>query len=165
MFQGTIAARLKQSQAAASLMQPDQKGLRVPIEVAAMWVSGAIMLGGIGLIAVVLRGRQRLQELAVQERIAMIERGMVPSPEKDPAGFDRLMTARHSQSRVAVRFQSAGVMIMGLGAALGFLLSFVTRMPGLGLGIGGALFVIGLTASLNGILLASNPGRTDPPRT
>lgn len=123
------------------------------------------MLGGIGLIAVVLRGRQRLQELAVQERIAMIEKGMVPSPESDPAGFDRAMTARRPPSRVAVRFQSAGVMIMGLGASLAFLIFFVTGLPGIGVGIGGALFFIGLTASLNGILLASNPGRSDPPRT
>jgi len=125
------------------------------------------MLGGIGLIAVVLRGRQRLQELAVQERIAMIQRGMVPSPESDPAGFDRVMTARSSPSRVAVRFQSVGVMFMGLGAALGFLLAFVTRLPGLALGVGGALVVLGLTAWLNGILLASNPrpSSSEPPRT
>ena len=123
------------------------------------------MLGGIGLIAVVLRGRQRLQELAVQERIAMIEKGMVPSPETDPAGFDRMMTARRSTSRVAVRFQSAGVMIMGFGAALGFLLAFVTLLPGLALGLGGALFVLGLTVSLNGILLSSQGPSSDPPRT
>ena len=148
-------------------MPPDAKGLRVTIEVAATLVSGAITLGGVGLMAIVLRGRQRLQELAVRERIAMIERGLVPSPEADPAGFDRLMTARRAPSRIAVRFQSVGVMIMGLGAALGFLLAFVTKLPGLALGVGGALVVVGVTAALNGILLASNPATSssEPPRT
>lgn len=123
------------------------------------------MLGGIGLIAVVLRGRQRLQELAVQERIAMIERGLVPSPEADPAGFDRLMNSRHPKNRVAVRFQSAGVILMGLGASLAMLLSFVTHLPSLGVGVGGALVVLGLTISMNGILLASQPSPPEPPRT
>jgi hypothetical protein len=129
---------------------------------AGLLVFGALLLSGVGLMALVLRGRQRMHELAVRERIAMIERGLVPSPEADPAGFDRLMHVGQSQNRVALRFQSAGVIIMGLGAAMAILLVFVTRLPSLGIGVGGAIFVIGLTIAMNGILLASNPGRSDP---
>ena len=35
--------------------------------------------------------RARVRELEVRERIAMIERGLVPPPEVDPRGFDRAM--------------------------------------------------------------------------
>ena len=47
------------------------------------------IVGGIiaGIVATVTRGRVR--ELEIRERIAMIERGMVPPPESDPEGFDR----------------------------------------------------------------------------
>ena len=35
--------------------------------------------------------KSRVRELEVRERIAMIERGLVPPPEVDPRGFDRAM--------------------------------------------------------------------------
>ena len=133
------------------------------IEVAATLVGGAIVLGGIGLIAVLLRGHQRLRELAVQERIAMIERGLVPPPEADPAAFDRLLNSRRPVSRTGARFRSAGLMIMGVGAAMTILLAFVPRLPLLGFGVGGAITVIGLTAFLQGWLLSADT--PDAPRT
>ena len=44
---------------------------------------------------------------APPERLAMIERGLVPSPERDPAAFEqRLMPVRVSQKRS--RFRTAG---------------------------------------------------------
>src|SRR5262245_7045805 len=71
----------------------------------------------------------RVRELEVRERIAMIERGLVPPPEKDPEGFDRAMS-RHSRyrddedddewdwyvrRRSPSRFRSAGVTLVGIG--------------------------------------------------
>lgn len=135
------------------------------LQIAVTLIFGALLLAGIGLMAVVLRGRQRMQELAMEERIAMIERGLVPSPEADPAGFERLLHDRRPPNRAALRFQSVGVMFMGLGFALGILLAFVARQPSLALGLGGAIAVLGLTASLNGILMASNPRTPEPPRS
>ena len=91
-------------------------------EVAVTLVFGAIVVSGIGLVAMMLRARQRLQELAIRERIALIERGLVPSPEADPARFETLMTARRPANPSGARYQSAGVLIMGFGAALTVLL-------------------------------------------
>src|SRR4249920_2215022 len=95
MFHPANGPLLKQTREAASLMQPDTKGPPVQswmIErVLMMAVFAAVVLGGMGLIAVMLRGRQRLRELAIQERIALIEKGLVPSPEADPARFETLV--------------------------------------------------------------------------
>jgi len=44
------------------------------------------------LVAMSARSRDRMRELAMRERIAMIEKGLVPSPESDPARFDLLIT-------------------------------------------------------------------------
>jgi hypothetical protein len=129
--------------------------------VAAMLVFGAIVLGGMGLIAVMLRGRQRMQELAIRERIALIEKGLVPSPEADPARFESLIGLRRATSSRGARFQSAGVMLMGLGCALAVLLSFGVHLVSIGVGVGGGLAVLGLAVFVNGSLLSD--GR--PPDT
>ena len=135
------------------------KGLLVTnwSQVAATLVFGAIILSGIGMIAMMVRARQRLQELAIRERIALIERGLIPSPETDPARFETLMSARRSVNPTAVRFQSAGVLIMGLGAALGVLLAFTARSVGIGIGLGGALAIVGLATFINGALISADP--------
>src|SRR6266508_6888468 len=59
--------------------------------------------------------RARVRELEVRERIAMIERGLVPPPEVDPRGFDRAMhrLERHQFRSGAGRHRRAGVTVMG----------------------------------------------------
>jgi hypothetical protein len=139
-------------------MHPNAKGLLMTAErVAVIVVFGALVLSGMALVIVLVRARQRLQELAIQERIALIERGLVPSPETDPAAFDRLMNARRPSSRSGTRYQSAGVLIMGLGAGLAILISLAAQQVNVGLGLGGALAAIGLAAFVNGALIAADP--------
>lgn len=128
-----------------------------------------LLVGGIGVSLFALHGRQRLRELAVQERIALIEKGLVPSPEKDPAGFESALAPRPISAK-ALRYRSAGLMLTGLGVALTTLLVFV--MPyaakGIAVGVGGAITVVGLTILGNGLLLAADDGegnrRTTLPR-
>jgi hypothetical protein len=126
-------------------------------QVAATLVFGAIIISGVGLIAMMVRARQRLQELAIRERIALIERGLMPSPETDPARFEQLMRTRRQVNPSGARYQSAGVLIMGLGAALAVLLSFAAHQIGVGLGLGGALAIVGLATFINGALIAADP--------
>lgn len=128
-----------------------------------------LLLGGVGVTLIALHGRQRLKELAVQERIALIEKGLVPSPESDPAGFESAL-ARRPVSPRAVRYRSGGLMLTGLGLALTILLFFVMprAVRGIALGVGGALTVVGLTILGNGLLLAADDvegsRRTTAPR-
>src|SRR5262245_34731753 len=49
------------------------------------------IIGSFVYVIVQTLARARVRELEVRERIAMIERGLVPPPEKDPNGFDRAM--------------------------------------------------------------------------
>jgi hypothetical protein len=120
---------------------------------AAMLVFGAVVLGGMGLVALLVRGRQRLAELAIKERIAFIDKGLVPSPEIDPVRFESFAGLRRPVNKTAARFQSLGILIMGLGLALALLLAFAARLPSIGIGVGGGLAILGLAAFINGALL------------
>ena len=55
--------------------------------------------------------------LHAAQGIAMIERGLVPPPEVDPRGFDRVMhrLERHEVHSGAGRHRRAGVTLMGVG--------------------------------------------------
>jgi len=54
-----------------------------------------VLLGSLGILAGVLviwmamQSRRQIREMEHRERLAMIERGLVPAPGSDPAGFDR----------------------------------------------------------------------------
>jgi hypothetical protein len=122
-----------------------------------MAVFAAVVLGGMVLIAVMLRGRQRIRELAIQQRIALIEKGLVPSPEADPVRFEALVGRRRPVNRTAARYQSAGLFIMGLGCALFLLLCFAAGLAEVGFGVGGGIVVIGAASFINGMLTADDP--------
>jgi hypothetical protein len=157
MFHG---GRLKQTCAAASLMhQRRAGGLLTENTVAALLA--LIIVGGVAIITLALRDRQRMRELIIRERVAMIEKGLVPSPEMDPGRFDRLdqierlMTLRHRVAPPAARrYRSLGVMMIGFGLAFTVLLTFAAGVPGVGLGIGGALMILGAAMVVNGVLLS-----------
>jgi hypothetical protein len=116
----------------------------------------AMVLGGMILIGLALHGRQRLRELAIQERIALIEKGLVPSPEVDPARFEALVGLRRPMNTKAARYRSAGVIVMGLGAAMTFLLAFAAGVFQVAVGVGGGLFILGLATFINGTLMAGD---------
>jgi hypothetical protein len=120
-------------------------------------VFAAMVLGGMGLIAVMLRGRQRMRELAIQQRIALIEKGLVPSPEADPERFETLVGLRRPVNRTAARYRSAGVFIIGLGCAIFLLLCFAARVPEVAFGVGGGIAIIGAAALINGLLSGDDP--------
>src|SRR4051812_7058778 len=115
-----------------------------------------LLLGGVGVTLIALHGRQRLKELAFQERIALIEKGLVPSPESDPGRFESALAPPRISPK-ALRYRSAGLVVTGLGVALTVLLFFVMpfRVKGVGVGVGGALTVLGLTILGNGMLLSA----------
>jgi hypothetical protein len=90
-----------------------------------------------------------------KERLAMIERGLVPPPEVDPAAFEQ----RFSGSRAAVspggdRARSGGVILIAFGLALMFMLSFAAGAPGIGVGIGGAFALVGAGFFVNSLLMS-----------
>ena len=127
------------------------------------------MFGAFVYLIVRTLARARVRELQIRERIAMIERGLVPSPEADPRGFERAM-ARHDTvllRKNPSRARSAGIIIMGTGLGLMVLIAFAGGEPGAAIGVGGALMIMGLafflTSLVNGGVEASAMERYPPP--
>jgi glycosyltransferase involved in cell wall biosynthesis len=126
----------------------------------------AFVLGGLGLIAYALSSQHRMRELVMRERIALIEKGLVPPPEVDPAAFDRALGGRRPISRTGSRYRSAGIVIMGFGLAMIVLLAFAAGTPAIALGVGGGWVILGAALFVNGWLVARDepidfpPGRT-----
>src|ERR1700756_48578 len=89
--------------------------------------------------------RPRVRELEIRERIAMIERGLVPPPEVDPRGFDHVMQRieRHEVRSGAGRHRRAGVTLMGVGFGLMVLIAFAGGDARSAIGVGGFLAVVG----------------------
>jgi hypothetical protein len=103
--------------------------------------------------------RARVRELEVRERIAMIERGLVPPPEVDPRGFDRAMDRyeRH-RDRSPWRHRRAGVTLMGVGFGLMLLIGVAGDSMSSGIGVGGFLVIMGLAFFINSLF----EQRSDP---
>jgi hypothetical protein len=119
------------------------------------------IIGGIttAIVATVTRGR--IRELEIRERIAMIERGLVPPPEVDPRGFDRAMerVERHDygRHRMPGRHRRAGITLMGVGFGLIVLIGFTSGEAEVAFGVGGFLAIMGLAFFINGLFERSDP--------
>jgi hypothetical protein len=140
------------------------------------------ILAGVTYAIVTTLSRHRVRELEIRERIAMIERGLVPPPEVDPRGFDRAMD-RYDRYRYRApgRHRRAGITLMGVGFGLMLLITIAGESPSSGVGVGGFLVIIGLAFFINSLFdnhwsepSASTPrsfgtpntppGAGDPPR-
>lgn len=108
------------------------------------------VVGGIISAMFAAEQRTRIRELEIRERIAMIERGMVPPPEADPNGFERRMQAVDyaQHGHPGHRFRTGGIMVMSVGLGLMMLLWFV-GVPHVGVGLGGFLMCIGAGLLVN----------------
>src|SRR5262245_57281687 len=108
------------------------------------------IIAGVAVIWMVMQSRRHFREMAHRERLAMIERGLVPSPESNPQGFEQAMARmRPPESVNNSRMRSAGVVMIALGLALVFLISITAGEPAVGVGVGGAFAVLGLAFLVN----------------
>src|SRR5436305_15094928 len=76
--------------------------------------------GAFGTAIAATMARARVRELEIRERIAMIEKGLMPPPEVDPRGFDRAMDRydRIQWTTSAARHRRAGTVLLGFGIGL-----------------------------------------------
>jgi len=126
------------------------------------------IIGGVtaGIVSTIMRGRVR--ELEIRERIAMIERGMVPPPESDPEAFDRRLHSMHALQRghVAPRHRSAGVILIAVGLGLGVLMTYAGGVPEQAIGVGGFIVILGLGFFVNSLFsggsVSASPIATPP---
>jgi hypothetical protein len=126
---------------------------------------GIIILSGLAVIWMSMNSRRRIREMEHKERLAMIERGMMPPPEVDPAGFEQRLS-RGPETEGTVRYRSAGIVLIGLGAALTLLLTFTAGALATGLGIGLAFAALGAAFLANAAMMSQSQKymhRSSPP--
>ena len=130
-----------------------------PFVIPVVAIAGGLL---VAIISTISKGR--IRELEIRERIAMIERGLVPPPETDPSTFERRMDAvdRLQQRLVAgPRFRAGGIMVMSVGFGLMMLLWFV-GVERESIGIGGFLVIIGLGMLVNSLFSRPRPYPSQP---
>jgi hypothetical protein len=123
------------------------------------------IIGGITYAIVKQMSLARVRELEVRERIAMIEKGLIPPPESNPRGFERAMEVvdrvggrfddryyPYSRHRAPERHRSAGITLMGVGFGVMFMIAFGAGEPQRAIGVGGFLVLLGVAFFINGVL-------------
>jgi hypothetical protein len=114
------------------------------------------IIGGISVAIAGIISNTRLREARIRERIAMIEKGLVPPPEVDPAGFDRAMVLhlhdRPGRGGPRSAMRRAGIMISSVGLGLMVLISVAGGSLRAGIGVGGFLVIVGLAFLVNSLL-------------
>src|SRR5262252_5095178 len=130
-------------------------GLWIPIIM--FLIPMVAVVGGFAYVIVKAVLRARVRELEIRERIALIERGLVPPPEVDPRGFDRAMDRverlrEYRRGSGAGRHRRAGVTLMGVGFGLMVLIYFTSNESSVAIGVGGFLVVMGLAFFINSLM-------------
>jgi hypothetical protein len=115
------------------------------------------IVAGVILMIAAMNNRRRVREMEHRERLAMIERGVMPSPEADPAGFEAAAGFAAPKADVpdgSQRYRTAGVLLIGIGVGLMFLIGVAADAQETGVGIGGAWVSLGFACLLNYWLLS-----------
>jgi hypothetical protein len=119
------------------------------------------------MIVTVVRvvSRNRVREMQVRERIALIEKGLVPPPEVDPAGFDRVMRRYDvepwQRGHSPGRHLRAGIILIGVGVGLMLIIAGGSGSIRIAIGPGGFLVALGLAFVLIGLFESpAQPGNS-----
>ena len=110
------------------------------------------MFLGVFIIFLGLRQRSLQLEMRHRERMAMIERGQVPLTEP-PSGGPRSRRMAPAQSS---RSLSAGIITVGFGLALMTIISVAGESPEVGIGVGGAVAVLGAAFIVRSLVAKSD---------
>jgi hypothetical protein len=124
-------------------------------EEAIVLVFAMVIMAGVGLMIAAMFNRRGLREMEHRERLAMIERGLMPSPESDPGRFESAAGFKPmAESPAGARYRTAGVLMIGFGMALLMLITFSAGDASAGFGVGGGFAVLGAACLLNYFLIS-----------
>lgn len=138
-------------------MHPEKPRRRVLVreEEATVIVFAMLIMAGVGLMIAAMFNRRGLREMEHRERLAMIERGIMPSPESDPGGFESAAGFKSiTESPAGVRYRTAGVLMIGFGLSLLILLTFLAHDASVGVGVGGSFAALGAASLVNYLLIS-----------
>jgi len=114
---------------------------------AAVFVIG--MFSGVFIIYLGLRQRSHQLEMQHRERMAMIERGQIPLADPETT----LHVRRVANVGPSSRYLSLGIIVVGLGLALATIIAIAGESPEVGIGVGGAIAILGGAFIVRSILV------------
>ena len=130
-----------------------------------MWVAIAAITGWAVLTLYRMHVAGRAREQAHRERLAMIEKGLVPPPEADPGQFERMMDWHPSRPWEPDRYRDSlrtGIILIGVGVGLATMLYLMNA--GGAMGVGALLIVMGAAFLVIAMFEVRSP-REQGPRT
>jgi hypothetical protein len=119
------------------------------------------MFAGVFIIYMGLRQRSQQLEMLHRERMAMIERGQIPLAEPLPGFQPRRVSMAGA---AASRSLSVGIVIVGVGIALMTIISIAGESPETGVGVGGAIAVLGGAFIVRSLVVKEPTAGDEPPR-
>jgi hypothetical protein len=135
-----------------------------------LFVMVVLVAMGSGVLIVVLGLRQRAHqlELAHRERMAMIDRGLVPSPESNPAHAawagqasppqpSSRLEGGHNPGAASQRSMTLGIVIVAIGLGFMVLIGIAAQTPSVAVGVGGAITIVGLSFIVIALIKRSAP--------
>lgn len=113
-----------------------------------------------GVFVIFIAMRQRSQQLEMQhrERMAMIERGQVPTDSPHPR--QRVIGSGHTAS--GARSMSLGIVVIAVGLGLMTLVSIAGGSPEAGVGVGGAIVIVGIAFIVNSLVTGTTTSSLPP---
>ena len=116
-------------------------------EITVAIISVGALLSGVAVMVAGLNYRVRIRELRQKERLAMIERGLLPAPEFEPG----------AAPVASQRSLSLGIIVVGLGLGLIVLIGIAGGALDVGLGVGGAIAILGAAFIVRDVLESGGP--------
>ncbi len=113
----------------------------------------AVMITGVVVVMAGLRHRAKMLELVHRERVAMIERGMMPS-ELNPILAESYRP--RDGGPVRGRSFSVGIIVVGFGLALMMVIAVAGNDVTTGIGVGGGIAILGGAFIVRSVLTSSS---------
>jgi hypothetical protein len=129
---------------------------------AMFWFSWVVMIvGGIVIILMAMLRRQKIIEMAHRERMAMIERGMVP-PITHHGPVALVPGGLHDRDTRS-RMLSGGIVVIAFGLGLMMIIGIAGDSPESAVGIGGAIAILGAAFVVIAMVQRNQPAPPLPP--
>lgn len=114
-----------------------------------------VVFSGVFIVFMGLRQRSQQLEMQHKERMAMIERGLTPSPE---FASGRGPSRGPGRDGVPSRSMSLGIIVVAIGLGLMSIIAIAAGSPEVGVGIGGAIAIIGAAFIVNSLVNRTGSG-------
>lgn len=128
-------------------------------------LSFLVVLAGVLVIVLGLRHRLKILEMTHRERLAIIDKGLLPPPDRGPAALFHALGSKGNRPLATDRRLSFGIGMVGWGVGIAALFSFAFQVPGVGLGFGGAFAAVGFAMIVAAMVTRDerSPASSSPP--